>query len=171
MKISNVGIELIKKYEGCKLKAYKCSAGVNTIGWGHTKKVKLNMKINIQKAYEFLLEDIAECEKCINEKVKVELNQNQFDALCSWVFNLGCGNLSKSTLLKLLNKGEYDKIPFEINKWCYAKSVKLAGLVTRREEEAVLFSKIDKDKIEDNNKEIKKPNLINQIRSKLPFYR
>ncbi len=139
MNTSLNGYELIKKYEGCKLKSYKCSAGVNTIGWGHTKNVKSNMEIDIQQAKEFLIEDVEQCEDCINKHVKVELNQNQFDALCSWVFNLGCGNLKRSTLLKVLNKGQYQDVPFEIKKWCYAKSVKLAGLVKRRKEEAKLF--------------------------------
>ena len=118
MHTSDEGFELIKKFEGCELEAYQCAAGVWTIGYGHTKDVQEGDKWSEEKA-EFMLwrelED--EYEHYINSLVTVPMNQCQFDALVSWVYNLGPANLKVSTLLKKLNAGEYEEIPNQIKRW------------------------------------------------------
>ena len=106
MKCSQEGLALIKKFEGCKLKSYKCSAGVWTIGYGHTAGVKEGDVISQPEADKLLEEDIAKFEDYVNDNVIVELNEGQFDALVAWTFNLGVGNLRSSTMLKKLNESE-----------------------------------------------------------------
>jgi lysozyme len=139
MEISQEGLSLIKFFEGCKLKAYKCSAGVPTIGWGSTQGVSMDMEISQQRADALLLEDVAVYEKEVNKSVKVPLEQNQFDALVAWTFNLGGSNLRKSTMLKVLNEGKYDLVPAEMRRWNKAGGETLEGLVRRREAESKLF--------------------------------
>ena len=116
MKISDEGLSLIKHFEGCELKAYRCAANVLTIGYGSTKGVTEDMEITQEGAEELLQEEMHEYEGYINDMVKVPLEQHQFDAMVSWVFNLGSGNLSSSTLLKKLNNSEYDEVPEQIKK-------------------------------------------------------
>jgi len=139
MNISNEGLSLIKKFEGCKLDAYKCAAGVPTIGYGSTHGVKMGMSISQARAEELLLEDIAKFEDHVDNNVKVPLNQNQFDAMVSWTFNLGGGNLKSSTLLKVLNASDYADVPNQIKRWNKANGKVLEGLIRRREAEALLF--------------------------------
>ena len=141
MNVSETGIELIKKFEGCILKAYKCPAGVWTIGYGHTSGVKEGQNITKAKAEEFLKQDLKQFEVAVNNLVNVSLNQYQFDALVSFCYNLGPGNLKSSTLLKLLNKGDYKGAAEQFDRWVYASGKKLAGLVTRRAAEKDLFLK------------------------------
>ena len=139
MNISVEGTSLIKKFEGCELEAYQDSVGVWTIGYGHTKDVKQGDKINQDEAEHLLEEEMPEYEGYINDMVEVSLEQCQFDALVSWVYNLGPANLSSSTLLKVLNEGEYDEVPFQIKRWNKAGGKVLEGLTRRREAEALLF--------------------------------
>ena len=139
MNISQEGLALIKKFEGCELKAYRCPANVLTIGYGVTKGVTEDMEITQQEADEMLNEEIPEYEEYINNMVKVPLEQCQFDALCAWVYNLGPTNLEKSTLLKLLNAGDYHLIPSQIKRWNKAGGETLTGLIRRREAESILF--------------------------------
>ena len=139
MKISQEGIALIKKFEGCELEAYKCPAGVWTIGYGHTKDVKEGDRINKDEANYLLEEEMIEYEGYINDMVEVPLEQNQFDALTSWVYNLGSSNLMSSTMLTLLNESKYNEIPQQIKRWNKAGGKVLDGLVKRREAEALLF--------------------------------
>ena len=139
MNISQEGLSLIKKFEGCELKAYRCPANVLTIGYGITKNVTENMEISQEEADEMLNEEITEYEEYVNNMVKVPLEQNQFDSLCAWVFNLGPTNLEKSTLLKLLNAGDYHLIPSQIRRWNKAGGETLKGLIRRREAESLLF--------------------------------
>ena len=139
MNISVEGISLIKKFEGCELEAYQDSVGVWTIGYGHTKDVKQGDKINQDEAEHLLEEEMPEYEGYINDMVEVSLEQCQFDALVSWVYNLGPTNLSSSTLLKVLNEGDYDEVPFQIKRWNKAGGKVLEGLTRRREAEALLF--------------------------------
>ena len=94
MQISEEGKNLIKKFEGCELEAYKCAAGVWTIGYGHIKTAVEGMKIDQATANELFDEEMGEYETYVNTAVTVPLSQNQFDALVSWVFNLGNGNLN-----------------------------------------------------------------------------
>ena len=139
MNISVEGISLIKKFEGCELEAYQDSVGVWTIGYGHTKDVKEGDKINQDEAEHLLEEEMPEYEGYVNDMVEVSLEQCQFDALVSWVYNLGPTNLSSSTLLKVLNEGDYDEVPFQIKRWNKAGGKVLEGLTRRREAEALLF--------------------------------
>jgi len=139
MKISLEGLALIKKFEGCKLEAYKCSAGVLTIGYGHTSNVKEGDTITQEEADELLKEDIAKFEEYVNYNVIVELNQSQFDALVAWTFNLGPGNLRESTMLKKLNNSDFASVPFEMRRWNRAGGKTLDGLIRRREAESLLF--------------------------------
>jgi lysozyme len=139
MHISEEGLSLIKKFEGCELKAYRCAANVLTIGYGTIKDVTEDMEITKEEAESLLKEEMHEYEGYINDMVKVPLEQNQFDAMVSWVFNLGSGNLSSSTLLKKLNDSEYDEVPTQIKRWNKAGGKVLDGLIRRREAEALLF--------------------------------
>ena len=139
MKISQEGIALIKKFEGCELEAYQDSVGVWTIGYGHTKDVKEGDKINQDEAENLLAEEMPEYEGYIEDLVKVSLSQCEFDALCSWVYNLGPTNLQESTLLRVLNEGKYNEVPTQIKRWNKAGGQVLEGLVRRREAEALLF--------------------------------
>ena len=139
MKISQEGLSLIKKFEGLRLKAYKCSANVLTIGYGHTGEVKETDKITLEEADSLLEKDIAKFEEYVSDNVIVELKQNQFDALVAWTFNLGVGNLRNSTMLKKLNEADYDSIPFEMRRWNKAGGKTLDGLIRRRKAEGLLF--------------------------------
>ena len=139
METSQEGLSLIKKFEGCELEAYKCAAGVWTIGYGSTDGVNEGMKISQERADMLLLEDVEVFEEAINKLVEVPLEQNQFDALVSWTFNLGSTNLKNSTLLKVLNDKDYEGVPAQIKRWNKAGGKVLQGLIRRREAEALLF--------------------------------
>lgn len=139
MKTSSVGIDLIKQFEGFRGMAYKDPVGIWTIGYGHIKGVKEGDMITREEATLLLQEELAEYEDYIKKYVKVSLNQNQFDALVSWVYNLGPKNLQQSTMLKKLNRGDYDLVPDEMKKWNRAGGQVLSGLKRRREAEANLF--------------------------------
>jgi lysozyme len=139
MKVSNNGINLIKRFEGLELKAYKDSVGILTIGYGHTHAVKAGDVITGEQAHAFLREDLQVAEMTINTNVKVKLTQGQFDALASFVFNLGSGNFVKSTLIRKLNAGDYAGAADEFGKWVNAGGKKLPGLVKRRAAEREVF--------------------------------
>jgi len=139
MNISQEGLSLIKKFEGCEYNAYKCAAGVLTIGYGHTAGVKEGDLVTQQEADKILEEDMKEYEGYIKSAVTVDLNQNQFDSLVSWVFNLGPSNLSSSTLLTKINNKDWDNVPEQIKRWNKAGGKVLEGLIRRREAEALLF--------------------------------
>ena len=140
MRISEEGVSLIKKFEGCELESYKCPAGVWTIGYGYTKKVKEGDVISKEEAEKLLREDIEEFEGYVKNLVHVDLDQCQYDALVSWVFNLGPANLKASTLLKVLNAKDYEGVPAQIKRWNKAGGKVLQGLVRRREAESLLFT-------------------------------
>ena len=139
MKISQEGLSLIKKFEGCELEAYRCAANVLTIGYGSTKDVKEGDTITQEEADKLLLHEMKEYEGYINDMVKSDLKQNEFDSLVSWVFNLGPSNLSSSTLLQKLNNKDWDDVPNQIKRWNKAGGQVKQGLVRRREAEALLF--------------------------------
>lgn len=144
MQISQNGLNLIKSFEGFMGKAYLCPAGVPTIGYGTTliegRPVKMGMTITENDASKLLQEQIDQTySPAVIRHVKVPLNQNQFDALVSWTYNLGEGSLSSSTMLKLLNQGDYDSVPSQMMRWTKANGVDLPGLVRRRQAEADLF--------------------------------
>lgn len=146
MKMSSVGLDLVKSFEGLYTKAYKCPAGVWTIGYGHTGKVngkaiKEGMVITEAKATKLLASDMATFEKGVAKLVTVPLNQNQFDALVSFSFNVGLGNLQKSTLLKYVNQRKFSEAGNQFLVWNKAAGRVLAGLTRRRKEERKLFLK------------------------------
>ena len=140
MKISQEGLSLIKKFEGCELEAYKCAANVWTIGYGSTKGVKKGDTISQEEADKLLLHEMEEYEGYINDMVNVDLKQNQFDAMVAWVFNIGPANLKASTLLKVLNAKDYEGVPAQIKRWNKAGGKVLQGLIRRREAESLLFA-------------------------------
>ena len=136
MVTSTNGINLIKKFEGCRLTAYRCSAGVLTIGYGHTKGVTEGMTITEQQATDFLKADLKTSENAVNKYSAYNFNQNQFDALVSFTFNCGSGNLSKLTAKGTRTLAEISNALLLYNK---ANGKKLAGLVKRRQAEKALF--------------------------------
>ena len=140
MNTSEEGIALIKKFEGCELTAYQCSANVWTLGYGHTKGVREGDECDVERAEGMLINDLQEFERWVNELVKVELSQHQFDALVAWTFNLGPTNLAESTMLKRLNVKDYEIVPTEMRRWNRAGGQVVDGLVRRREAEALLFA-------------------------------
>lgn len=141
------GLDLVKKYEGYRATAYVCPAGKLTIGYGHVildhESYYKTANISESEAHALLLTDMADAERAVEKLIKVELSDNQFAALCSFTFNLGSGNLKASTLRKLLNKGHYQSVPEQLNRWVYTGKIKLSGLVKRRAEEGLLFLKED----------------------------
>ena len=138
MKTGKAGIDLIKRFEGCKLEAYVCPAGKWTIGYGHTSEgVCHGLTISQEMADALLREDLEAREHTIERLVKVPLTQNQFDALVSWEFNTG--GLERSTMRRKLNDGDYPGAAEEFDKWVYVGGRKCAGLVARRAAERALF--------------------------------
>lgn len=138
--------DIIKTAEQLRLKVYKCPAGIWTIGYGHTGKDIAPDKLSIiteEAANKFLIEDVADSAKAVNSFVRVPLNQNQFDALVSFTFNVGSGNFRSSTLLRLLNQGDYDSVPSQLMRWVKGGGHVLPGLEIRRAREADLFSSKD----------------------------
>jgi len=145
MKTAKKGIDLIKKWEGCKLESYKCSAGHDTIGFGNTfyedgTKVKPGDKITQKRAESLLINLLPKFENIVNKKITVSLTQNQFDALVSYTWNTG----GSDTLFNLINKKASDK---EIRTWFETKYItaggkQVKGLVNRRKDEANLYFKI-----------------------------
>jgi lysozyme len=133
------GIELIKQWEGYRSKAYLCPAHKWTIGYGHTKTAKPGMTITSLDAERLLKQDMKVYEDAVNQLVKVPLSQYQFDALVSFTYNVGRGALSQSTLLRLLNVGNYPEAAKQFVRWVYGGGVKLPGLISRREAERELF--------------------------------
>ena len=139
MKTSPAGRALVRQFEDCRLQAYRCPAGIPTIGVGHTRGVKMGDRCTAQQADLWLTEDLAEAEADVAQVVKMALAQPQFDALVSFTFNLGGRALAESTLLILLNKGNAKAAAEQFDRWVYSKGEKLAGLVRRRAAEKALF--------------------------------
>lgn len=142
MNISQNGIDLIKRFEGCRLTAYKCPSGVYTIGYGHTSGVKKGQRITQRQAEAYLREDVAKFENGVNKYVSAPLTQNQFDALVSFCFNCGLTAFKNSTLRKKLNAKDYAGAGKELLRWNKAGGVVLDGLKRRRNAEKALFDKI-----------------------------
>lgn len=153
--LSDAGAHLIQHFEGCKQKkgdqfvAYKCPAGVMTIGWGHTnhhgRKFDHNTHWTADDCHIVFKEDMEGFEKDVKRLVKVKLRQFQFDALVSFTYNCGAGALQKSTLLKKVNAGDFEAAAMEFHKWNKANGKVLAGLTRRRASESLLFQDITDD--------------------------
>lgn len=139
MNTSPKGIALIKEFEGLRLKAYQCPGGVWTIGYGHTAGVKPGMLISKAQAEEYLKADLIAFERYLNG-LGLALNQNQFDALISFIYNVGTGNFSNSTLLRKVRANPQDNsIMDEFLRWVYSKGRVLPGLQRRRLAEMKLY--------------------------------
>ena len=138
---SSEGYNLIRTFEGYSPFIYKDAVGKPTIGFGHliTPQDKIKEPLLPPQAQELLESDVKLKEKDINRLIKTPLYSGQFDAVVSFTFNLGTGNLKKSTLLKKVNVPKHTEVPNEFHKWIYAGGEKLKGLVLRRRAEAELY--------------------------------
>jgi len=143
MRPSERGLALIRQFEGLRLSAYKCAAGVPTIGWGTTKGVKMGQTITRDEADRLLMEDVQRFADHVEALVKVPLNQNQIDALSSFVYNVGPTAFANSTLLRVLNAGLYKDAADQFLRWNKAANNVIAGLTRRRIAERELFLRAD----------------------------
>ena len=143
MQISYNGIQLLKKEEGFREEAYQDSGGVWTIGFGSTsidgKPVEPGMVLSEAEADDEMRKFLAGVQTTINHYVKVPITQNMFDALCSFIYNIGIGAFLRSTMLKLLNAGLYQAAANQFARWRYDNGVEIPGLVNRRKREKELF--------------------------------
>ncbi|EPV5048297.1 lysozyme [Cronobacter malonaticus] len=144
MQTSEKGLALIKEFESCQLKAYRCPAGVWTIGYGWTqpvdgKLIRAGMEIDMPTAERLLKTGLIDYENDVMKLVRVKLSQAQFDALVSFTYNVGSRNFSTSTLLKKLNAGDYAGAADEFLRWNKSRGKILNGLVRRRAAERELF--------------------------------
>lgn len=139
MKASPAAFDLIKKWEGCKLLPYQDQGGVWTVGYGSTSDVDPGVPISQAEAESRLCEEIEAWEKCINSAVLAQLTQNEFDALVSFVHNIGCAAFRKSTMLAKINASDYDGAAQEFLKWDHVNGKEVDGLKNRRYAEQRLF--------------------------------
>ena len=142
MKTSERGIKFVAGFEGLSLVAYPdpgTGAQPYTIGFGSTVGVQKGDTITLEEAYDLLEQDVMHAEDVVNERVKVPLNQGEFDSLVSFVFNCGEGNFRKSTLLKLLNQMQYQQAAEQFVRWNRAGGQVMNGLTRRRQAERDLF--------------------------------
>ena len=146
MQMSQEGIAaLLKPFEGCKLKAYRCPAGILTIGYGHTSAagaptVVDGMTITQQQAEDILSRDLVKFETAVHDTVQQPLTRHQFDVLVDFAYNAGVGNLKSSTLLKKVNAAQFDAVPAELMKWTKGGGKVLPGLVRRRQAESAWWT-------------------------------
>ncbi len=141
--ITKNGLELIKSFEGFSSVMYRDSAGLPTIGYGHlitsSEKNLFTAGITKSKAEELLKADVITAERAVTRLITVPLNDNQFDSLVSFTFNLGAAVLQRSTLRAKVNRAEHEQVPLEFLRWVYADGRKILGLVRRRKAEAELY--------------------------------
>ena len=137
--IDSVGRDTIKRFESCRLNAYEDAGGVWTIGYGSTRGVKPGMTITQDEAERRFADDLAPAEAAVIHLVKVPLTDGQFAALVRFVFNVGAGTLRTSTLLRLLNGGNYAAVPTELRRFRFAHGKPLKGLALRRAAEVGLW--------------------------------
>lgn len=136
-----IASDFVKQFEGRELKAYRCSAGVLTIGYGHTKGVKEGDEISPAEAEQLLVEDLTAIADDLNRLVNVPVSEGQYIALLSLAFNVGASAVKKSTLLFHLNHKRYDEAAEEFDKWIFAGGKESEGLKRRRAAERELFEK------------------------------
>jgi lysozyme len=140
VKTSDSGLDHIEQSEGIRYTAYLDTGGVWTIGVGHTgPEVIKGLRATDEQVRAWLEEDVLEAEDAVNRLVKVELTQNQFDMLVSFVFNVGEGQFKRSTMLRLLNQGDYEGAANELPKWKFDNGKMIQGLLNRRLEEQKIF--------------------------------
>ena len=138
--INKAGLDLIKEFEGCRLEAYLCPAGVWTIGWGRTQDVYPHQTCTQEQADNWLKEDLWDYEDCVSRLINVTLTDNEYAALVSFAYNCGCGALQDSTMRRRLNAGDDKETVFrqELPKWVRGGGEVLPGLVRRRNAEIAL---------------------------------
>lgn len=156
MQVGAAGKALFREWEGLELEEYLDSGGAPTIGIGHllTRSERLSGKIilqgqsvryrnglTVQQCLDLLDQDLAPAEQAVNAGVRVALNQNQFDALVSFTFNVGDSAFANSTLLKELNAGHYDQVPVQLRRWVKDNGKVVKGLIKRREKEIELWNR------------------------------
>lgn len=142
MKTNEEALDVIKRFEGLRLKAYRCPAGIWTIGYGSTgQHVHEGLEITEEQADALLRSDVRHAENAVKRGVNVDLNENEFGALVSFTFNVGGNAFWKSTLRALVNRSDRIAAAKEFAKWNKAGGVVLAGLIERRKAEAALFMK------------------------------
>ena len=143
-RITEDGLDLIKRFEGYRSTIYICPAGWPTIGYGHvvreSERDRFSAGIDERAAEELLRRDVETAEKAVLRLIHVPLSDGQFSSLVSFVFNLGAGALQRSTLRRKVNREEHEAVPAEFRRWVWAGGRKLKGLIWRREAEAALFS-------------------------------
>ena len=139
MKPSQACVDLVKEFEGFRPTAYLCPAGVWAIGYGTTENVDPGDEVTEQEAEEMLMDDLLEASKAIDDLVDVELTQQQYDALTSFVYNVGRDAFRNSTMLRLLNAGDYDGAAKQFPRWNKGGGRVLAGLTRRRRAERQVF--------------------------------
>lgn len=138
--INSLGIATIKESEGFSPNAYLDTGGVPTIGYGHTRGVRIGQTCTPGEAEAWLEADLADAERDVSSLVKVPLTDNQFAALVSFVFNIGSTQFGKSTLLRKLNAGDYASVPVQLSAWVFDNGRVVDGLRKRRAREALLWS-------------------------------
>jgi lysozyme len=139
MEISEAGLALIQEFEGLRLIAYQDPVGIWTIGWGHTRTARPGMRISVEQATALMRQDLAEFERCVFRALKRPIAQHEFDALVSWAYNIGCGAMRSSTLIRKFNGGDKLGAADELLRWNKAGGKRLAGLVRRRRAERAMF--------------------------------
>jgi lysozyme len=144
MRTSDNGVKFITKHEGFRTVAYKDVVGKWTTGYGHLIRLPaeqyfVDTPVTPELAANLLKEDIKVAEQCITTNVRTTLTQEQYDALVSFIYNVGCAAFARSTLLFLLNKGEKERAAAQLLRWNKAGGEPVAGLTKRREEEMKLF--------------------------------
>lgn len=152
MRTSADGLSVIKEFEGLRLSAYRCPAGIMTIGYGHTSAagsptVTSGLVISRDDAERILRADLGQYENAVNKYVEANLTQNQFDALVCFTYNIGVGALAKSTLVKKINAGKLDEAPAEFMKWTRGGGRELPGLIRRRRAEVKLWRGLSDDDV------------------------
>ncbi len=145
MKTTQIGLNLIKEFEGFSANAYVDAAGFLTIGYGHLirSNEQFDEAIDIDFATQLLAQDVVIAERAVKRFITAPLYPNQFDALVSFTFNLGAGALQRSTLRQKINRAEHDAVPNELLRWVWAGGQKLNGLIRRRKAEGYLYAASD----------------------------
>jgi lysozyme len=143
MHTSEKGMALIKLFEGLRLTPYECPGGYKTIGYGHVlskEEASFIGEITEDQAEDFLFRDIEKVNRSLKRLVTIRLHQNQWDALASFVFNLGAGAFQRSALRRTVNRADHEDVPHQLMKWIWAGGRKQKGLIRRRTAEGMLYS-------------------------------
>jgi len=138
--VNAAGVQLIKEYEGLRLQAYLCPAGIWTVGYGHTRTARPSMVVTAEQAVWLLEDDLRLVARAVERLVTVPLNDNQFAALVCFAFNVGAQNLAQSSLLQLLGRGWYEQVPIQLLRWNKVRGEAMGGLTRRRAAEARLWN-------------------------------